>query len=777
MSEEFTLQCQSCGTLFSEYHAECPYCGEPQPIPPEYEALLREESYDEAYFEEESYGFQDERLLDEAYAPPPVNVLDYTHPKSQLGGEFDPEVTPFATDISSTEVYQPAYYEAEFQANQGGTEAPYARYTQPAYHEAPAAEVQAGYDDYPAVGDLDQVEAEPYQTNPGQALRIFTWRRLLVGCLGMILCMGLFYGAIALFAVREGLAERTVKTQAEAEEHYQKGQEHLANQTIDLAIAEFEMAISIDPNFLEARQALREAQQIAQTLPTPTSEARSAAAAELFAEARRQVEREAWAEAAETLSQVRDLDPDYEAEDVSDLIYKANYELGLQLIVPNRLDEAIAAFEQALQERPDDRPVTLEKAKATLYLAGIAAEEALNPQEALENFDQLYNEDENYLDVQRRLRQAYELVGDEFVEQEKWCLAELQFTEANNLRASPILEAKLEESSAWCKQEALTQSVTPTPTPRPTPRPTSTPAPAANTEVETVPQPTTEEADVETAEVAPPTEAPSSGGSILYSAYNPNEARWEIVSVPASGGAPRVLVTDATMPALSPNGKSLLYHAELVDSEGFHILDLTTGQDKRITLRRRDILPRWGGNNSDYLFVSQEPGTGRWQIHRGFADGKSDPIIIRDGRTPDFSPDNSMIAYQGADPQGNNPGIYLAPLGGGEAKRLTGHESDRSPDFSPDGSQIAFMSTQNGNWDIYTVSAAGGEPRQVTTNPSSDGLPAWSPDGSRIAYVSDAGGNWAIYVVGAEGGTPRRVVNWDGRQLSDWLTAQIWWGP
>jgi hypothetical protein len=262
----------------------------------------------------------------------------------------------------------------------------------------------------------------------------------------------------------------------------------------------------------------------------------------------------------------------------------------------------------------------------------------------------------------------------------------------------------------------------------------------------------------------------------LFSAFNPNEARWEIVSVPASGGGRRAMVIDATMPALSPNSRLLLYHAERPDSEGFHILDLTTGEDKRITTRRRDILPRWGGNNSDYLFVSMEPSTGRWQIHHGFADGKSEPVIIRDGRTPDWAPDNSTIAYQGTDPQGNDPGIYVVPFGGGEARRITDHESDRSPAFSPDGAQLAYMSTRNGNWDIYTISTAGGEPRQLTTQPGNDGLPAWSRDGSQIAYVSDAGGNWAIYTMGANGGSPVKVTEWDGNRHSDWLTAQIWWG-
>jgi serine/threonine-protein kinase len=229
------------------------------------------------------------------------------------------------------------------------------------------------------------------------------------------------------------------------------------------------------------------------------------------------------------------------------------------------------------------------------------------------------------------------------------------------------------------------------------------------------------------------------------------------------------------MPALSPNRQLLLYHAELRDSEGFHVLDLTSGEDRRITLRPHHILPRWGGNNAAFIFVAEEPGTGRWQIQQGFADGKSDPIILHDGRTPDWSPDGSTIAYQGTNPQGNEPGLYLVPFGGGEPRRLTDHESDRTPIFSPNGSQLAYMSTRNGNWDIYTISTAGSSPRQITTNSSSDGLPTWSPDGSRIAYVSDAGGSWAIYTIPAGGGTPTKVTAWDGTRHPDWLVAQIWW--
>ena len=85
------------------------------------------------------------------------------------------------------------------------------------------------------------------------------------------------------------------------------------------------------------------------------------------------------------------------------------------------------------------------------------------------------------------------------------------------------------------------------------------------------------------------------------------------------------------------------------------------------------------------------------------------------------------------------------------------------------------MSTQSGNWDIYVIEVEGGTPQSVTTFPGNDGLPTWSPDGTALAYVSDAGGNWGIFTVELDGSAPQRIADWDGKNRSDWLIAQIGW--
>ncbi len=744
MTDQFTIQCQSCGTLYNDLQDVCPYCGETQPIATEKTVhLVDEYETDEAYLNqpddlqqqslhEDEYFADDEEL---STAPAPFADDDIF----AIAGEDDPD---------------DEYDDDGF------------------YDEKPDDELADTYDDdslyYDEHADLyhdEHQEAVDFAEEelPLAPARRFTFRRLFTGCLGLVLCGLLFYGGVGVLAVRQGLQERNQNNLVEAQEHYQKGQAYLANNSIELAMAEFERAIMLNPNLTEAIQGLRQAQRIAQTQPTPTSETRSAAVAEFLGQAETQINAKRWLEALETLLQVRGLDPEYETERVSELLYTASYQQGLKFIISQQATEALAAFEQALAERPNDPDVLEAQNKVSLYIEGTAAK-ADDAALAVDIFNRLYELDTSYLDTAQQLAVVSEIYGDELAAAEDWCVAEGQYSQANRLDFSDTLEIKAKNAAQKCTNSGAPATATPSPTKTPT-------------RIAKTPTRTASESELEATSVETDTTTVSlpANGSILFSAFNPNESRWEIVSVPVSGGEPKVLVTDATMPAVSPNRQLLLYHAELKDTEGLHIFNLITGEDQRITQQSAHILPRWGGDNSQFIFTAQEAGTGRWLVYQGFADGKGNPVTLRDGRTPDWSANNSTIAYQGTDAEGNNPGIYIVPFAGGESTRLTEHESDRSPAFAPNSSQVVYMSTQNENWDIYTINTTSNSPVQLTTSPGNDGLPTWSPDGSKIAYVSDADGSWAIYVVEASGGAPFKITEWDGHNRADWLIGQLWW--
>lgn len=60
--------------------------------------------------------------------------------------------------------------------------------------------------------------------------------------------------------------------------------------------------------------------------------------------------------------------------------------------------------------------------------------------------------------------------------------------------------------------------------------------------------------------------------------------------------------------------------------------------------------------------------------------------------------------------------LYLVPSKGGLARRITSDPKgyEMFPRFSPDGKQIAFTGQYDGNTEVYTIPAEGGEPRRLT---------------------------------------------------------------
>lgn len=115
------------------------------------------------------------------------------------------------------------------------------------------------------------------------------------------------------------------------------------------------------------------------------------------------------------------------------------------------------------------------------------------------------------------------------------------------------------------------------------------------------------------------------------------------------------------------------------------------------------------------------------------------------------------IAYY-SDVEGNWD-LYTMDASGGDVRRLTSFEGDNlHGTWSPDGSQLVFRSNRNGNYDIYTMRADGTGVVQLTSDRSDDDHPTWSPDGRWIAYDSDRDGDREIYIMRADGSGRRQLT-------------------
>ena len=83
---------------------------------------------------------------------------------------------------------------------------------------------------------------------------------------------------------------------------------------------------------------------------------------------------------------------------------------------------------------------------------------------------------------------------------------------------------------------------------------------------------------------------------------------------------------------------------------------------------------------------------------------------------PALSPDGTLVAYASDHSGEGNLDIWVQPVNGGQAVRLTSDETDdHQPEFSPDGAQIAFRSEREGGA-IFIMPVLGGEPRLVVRN-------------------------------------------------------------
>jgi TolB protein len=84
--------------------------------------------------------------------------------------------------------------------------------------------------------------------------------------------------------------------------------------------------------------------------------------------------------------------------------------------------------------------------------------------------------------------------------------------------------------------------------------------------------------------------------------------------------------------------------------------------------------------------------------------------------------------------------------------------SDLDPAWSPDGQHLAFASDRGENDDIYLFDLGTHTMRRLMQNTTYDRVPTWSPDGSYIAFQSCSSGDYAIWMVPVAGGEPLRIT-------------------
>lgn len=108
-----------------------------------------------------------------------------------------------------------------------------------------------------------------------------------------------------------------------------------------------------------------------------------------------------------------------------------------------------------------------------------------------------------------------------------------------------------------------------------------------------------------------------------------------------------------------------------------------------------------------------------------------------------FGPDNEMLAVAAA--KRDIADIYLIKLDGTIVKKITKKGMNTDPAFSPKGDKIAYVSSIDGDEEIYLYDIKTDSTIKLTNNDYTDFSPSFSPDGKELVYVTNRDGGWEIY--------------------------------
>jgi TolB protein len=181
--------------------------------------------------------------------------------------------------------------------------------------------------------------------------------------------------------------------------------------------------------------------------------------------------------------------------------------------------------------------------------------------------------------------------------------------------------------------------------------------------------------------------------------------------------------------------------------------------DRRVVYiaRGRFEAPNWMPDGKNLLFnrnghIEKIPVTGGTPqtIGTGFA--------TRCNNDHGISPDGTQLVISDNSQEEHESLVYMLPIGGGTPRRITKNAPSYWHGWSPDGKTLAFVGERNGEFDIYTISTAGGEETRLTTAKGLDDGPEYTPDGKYIYFNSERTGHMQIWRMRADGSEQEQVT-------------------
>ncbi len=189
--------------------------------------------------------------------------------------------------------------------------------------------------------------------------------------------------------------------------------------------------------------------------------------------------------------------------------------------------------------------------------------------------------------------------------------------------------------------------------------------------------------------------------------------------------------------------------------------------DRAILYRTRDHIeaPNWSHDGKYLLF------NGNGNLYTlPLGEGTPQPLhlnpAVKCNNDHGLSPDGTQLAVSGETMPGTGSRVYLLPIDGGNARQITPLAPSYWHGWSVDGKTLAYCAERNGEFDIYTIPAAGGPETRLTTAPGLDDGPDYSPDGQFIYFNSERTGLMQIWRMKPDGSEQTQITS---DQFNNWF--------
>ena len=167
--------------------------------------------------------------------------------------------------------------------------------------------------------------------------------------------------------------------------------------------------------------------------------------------------------------------------------------------------------------------------------------------------------------------------------------------------------------------------------------------------------------------------------------------------------------------------------------------------------------PNWMPDGKTLLFnrngrIEKIPVTGGTPqvLDTGFATRCNNDHLI--------SPDGTQLGVSDNSQENHQSLVYIVPVGGGAPRRITRKSPSYLHGWSPDGKTLAFVGERNGDFDIYSIPAAGGEETRLTTAKGLDDGPEYTRDEKHIYFNSERTGHMQIWRMRPDGSEQEQVT-------------------